>query len=555
MGPSFNLISSQWLPVRRASGRMELIRPDEITSGWTDPIVDVDLPRPDLRVALYEFLIGLFATACPPRDGDEWLDSWNEPLSPDQLSEFLRPMIPAFTLDGAGPRFLQDFEDLTGETLMPEALFLDAPGGNTLKLNKDFFVKRGRTSVLSRDAAALALYALQAFASSGGAGYRTSIRGGGPLTTLVFPGPLSQNGPRTLWHRLWANVPVSERPEPTDFEQIFPWLSPTRVSDKGQTTPPADAHPLQQFWGMPRRIRLAFVANTDGRPCDLTGRVDETIVVGLTTKNYGINYTGWQHQLTPHYRVKPTAVESLPVHAPEGRLGFRHWLGMTYRNSEGTSIPARAISDFLNERAADIEPTARREATIFAAGFAMDNAKAISFAEADMPLHATADPELRQRIASLAERAVGSVRDVEWLVGASVRRALYARDPKAGASTVENAKERLWDMLEGEFHALLDRAVQVLRGPEPEKDITALHERWLQTIRQRAFTIFDDTAPLDAFSIINPERIVEARRSLSLALAGYGPVGKKLFERIGLPPPEQKSKSRKSAAKTKESAQ
>src|SRR5581483_9396669 len=39
-------------------------------------------------------------------------------------------------------------------------------------------------------------------------------------------------------------------------------------------TTPAETHPLQAFWGMPRRIRLDFADNGEGLPCDLTGGVD-----------------------------------------------------------------------------------------------------------------------------------------------------------------------------------------------------------------------------------------------------------------------------------------
>ena len=76
-------------------------------------------------------------------------------------------------------------------------------------------VKRGGAPVLSRAAAAMALFTLQTYAPSGGAGHRTGFRGGGPLTTLALPGP-PPGEPPTLWHLLWANVgpgrPPARRP-------------------------------------------------------------------------------------------------------------------------------------------------------------------------------------------------------------------------------------------------------------------------------------------------------------------------------------------------------
>jgi CRISPR system Cascade subunit CasA len=78
----FNLIDRAWLPVRRASGGREIIRPSGLTGNLDDdPIVGPDWGRADLDVATLELLIGLLAVACPPHDGD-WLDRWNVPPSP-----------------------------------------------------------------------------------------------------------------------------------------------------------------------------------------------------------------------------------------------------------------------------------------------------------------------------------------------------------------------------------------------------------------------------------------------------------------------------------------
>ena len=136
-----------------------------------------------------------------------------------------------FNLDGDGPRFMQDIEPLKGDPSPVEALLIEAPGANTVKLNKDLLIKRGGVRVMSRAAAAMALHTLQQFASGGGAGHRTSLRGGGPLVTLAIPGPFAAGAP-TLWQRLWINVPQGLPPELSQVESIFPWLAPTKTSAK-----------------------------------------------------------------------------------------------------------------------------------------------------------------------------------------------------------------------------------------------------------------------------------------------------------------------------------
>src|SRR5690606_21081264 len=149
---------------------------------------------------------------------------------------------------GPEARFFQDLDDLDGGVVTPvSALFMDAPA--------EHFIKPGNVDVLSRRGATLAVMTLQTNAPAGGAGHRTSVRGGGPLTTLVVPGP-SGDKPATLWQRLWANVP--ERfgaNSETDLGSVFPWVASTRTSEKTspfRTTTTLDVHKTQAFFGMPR---------------------------------------------------------------------------------------------------------------------------------------------------------------------------------------------------------------------------------------------------------------------------------------------------------------
>ena len=112
---------------------------------------------------------------------------------------------------------------------------------------------------------AIALYALQQFAPSGGAGNRTSMRGGGPLSTFVLPGAAGGRRP-SLWRAILANLAQARQVRVRGARicrKILPWLAPTLVSDKAHgerlvSEGDPDTHPLQAFFGMPRRIALRF---------------------------------------------------------------------------------------------------------------------------------------------------------------------------------------------------------------------------------------------------------------------------------------------------------
>jgi CRISPR system Cascade subunit CasA len=449
------------------------------------------------------------------------------------LDAAFAPFRHAFTLDGDGPRFLQDFAALDASIESVEKLLIEAPGEQGVKKNTDLLVKRGRAARLSRATAAIALYTLQSWAPAGGAGNRTGLRGGGPLLTLVVP-----EGKTSLWHLLWANVPCGTVPAAADLPRVFPWLAPTRESQAGSVVTPANAHKAQVWWGMPRRIRLVFEASN--APCDLTGAADEIVVTGWQQRPYGANYAAWSrgHPLTPYYRMKPGDPEWLPVHPQPGGIGYRHWLGLVLASPDGLRVPAACVS------------TARERGIgrmhLLAAGFDMDNMKARGFVESEMPLPGAADAASRLRIDKLAVSLVHGAEAAASLTRSAVRAALFNRDAKvkADAEVLNLAREKLWEATEGAFFAALNNPGEHLGtddNPNPEQRF------WLTILRRAAIGIFDELAPLAADMSAHAARLSNARRELLSGLGGYGAGGKALFEALNIPPPERlaKTKTRK----------
>ena len=234
MPAMLNLVSDPWIPVLRRSGR-GTIRPDQIAE---NDVLRPDWPRPDLNLACYELLIGLVCLAQPPNGSDDRA----HPPDAATLRAAMKPLAPAFNLLGDGPRFLQDLEPLEGNGNSPEMLFIDSAGESTAKKNADLMVRRGRYPALPLPLAAMALYTLQAFAPSGGAGNLTSMRGGGPMVTLVKPAA------EGLWPLVWANVPQGEPLGPEKLDEL-PWMRNTEtskpVSKKRRITVPRSDNPIQ----------------------------------------------------------------------------------------------------------------------------------------------------------------------------------------------------------------------------------------------------------------------------------------------------------------------
>lgn len=513
-----NLISDPWIPVRRVDGSRETIAPWQLTEGIADnPIVAAASPRPDFDGALTQFLIGLLQTTCAPPDVFTWRQWRREAPDPESLRERFATVAHAFELEGERA-FMQDHTpaQLTNE-LDIGALLIEAPGEQTLKQNKDHFIKRGGVVQLCPACVAMALFSLQTNAPSGGKGYRTGMRGGGPLTTLVLG--------NTLWETCWLNVrEKSEHLGDGDVKNSdadrFPWLAATRTSEaksKTEITTPVDVHPDQQFWAMPRRIRLTGEELPVPGICDLCGMTSTRVYRRWVTRNYGVNYEGFEHPLSPHYMQdgKPN-----PVHPQPGGIGYRHWLGLVASSPNGARRPAKVVERFRVQ--------AREDGRIWAFGFDMDKMKARCWHDATMPLLSV--PEGRDSdFKALVEKLIEGADRVADVLRDRVKDALLGDGRARG--DLSFVQSHFWAATEAAFydHAKRLRAGLATPGAEiPVMEIPVM-ESWLATLRNVALSVFDHYAQAGDFDAVDPRRIATARNDLSKAL-----YGKNLRGRLGL---------------------
>ncbi len=148
-------------------------------------------------------MLGLLQTSF--RKDAASFDNIGSELDFEELREALLSLEHAFQFGPDSPSFMQDFEALTGDKVQVASLLPDVPGAQTTKFNKDHFIKRGVTEYLCPHCLALALFSLQLNAPAGGKGYRTGLRGGGPMTTLIELQEYQGNQQTPLWD-LWLNV-------------------------------------------------------------------------------------------------------------------------------------------------------------------------------------------------------------------------------------------------------------------------------------------------------------------------------------------------------------
>lgn len=538
-GMTISLLDERWISVRDHDGTQSKIAPCQITEGEGLRYAALTASRPDFNGALAQFLIGLLQTAFAPEDDKAWRKLWDAPPTPERLRQAFEPYQAAFVLDGDGPRFMQDLALREGESKPIAGMLMDAPGGNTVRNNQGHFIKRDVVSALCPNCAAMALFSLQTNAPSGGQGHRVGLRGGGPLSTLLFPRDL---GPG-LWHFLWLNVlPQDQFPAAASSrEKIFPWLAPTLTSEKNQKVTPQQADALQMYWGMPRRIRLAFSASHGN--CDLCGAHSDHLVADYITKNFGASYEAWQHVLSPHSR-ESAETPPLPLHGQPGGIGFRHWAGVVVSDEGGNSRGSRQPAKILSYHKSSFD---RRtvSANLWAFGYDMDNMKARAWVDSRMPLLLAA-PERQEAFEALSKGYVAAAGESFGYLRSMAKAAFYGEPSQNGGKLnwkyppntpkdgtfYDTLSNDYWRRGEAGFFEHLRKALDCVDA-EQEQVVT---ESWLNALGQLVLQCFDAAVNSVESGDGRVKAVIFARAQLKRMLFGDA-----LRGLLGLPQREQKT--------------
>jgi len=531
----FNLIDERWIPVRRRDGSPDKIAPHEVTKGFADnPVVALDAPRPDFNGALIQFLIGLVQTTAAPDDEGDWEELLTAPPSPKSLHERFMTVHDAFNLGGNGPRFMQDFEKFEADEGCIDGLLIDMPGDSTREKNKDHFVKRNTVVCMCPSCCAAALFTMQTNAPEGGRGYLTSLRGGGPLTTLV----LGDERHSSLWHSIWLNTLVNgdflricgNSDKNTDSD-MFPWFVKTRT---GVKTAPIEVHPAQMYWGMPRRIRLNLEKGEQGQ-CDICGFYSDDLIVSYREKIQGNNYKGaWLHPLSPFF-YKDNAPSA--IHAQPGGVSYRNWLGLVLHDSKDNKTPARVVHEFINNRQRN-----DCQFRLWAFGYDMTHNNARCWYDSVMPL-ITVNPG---NIKNYENETANLIRTADIICGntkIAIKRATQGRpqfdpltrkikwkyqDIKKIPSDEQDERKKVlyaikdqstfmasdvffWQSTEKAFYAAL---YGLKKAFEVAGDNAEIHMTWHVSLCKAALDLFDLNVSEGLIEDVDPKRVVLARREL-----------------------------------------
>ncbi|HCX89032.1 MAG: type I-E CRISPR-associated protein Cse1/CasA [Deltaproteobacteria bacterium CG12_big_fil_rev_8_21_14_0_65_43_10] len=531
----FNLIDKKWIPVKRRDGTPDMIAPWEVTDLFAEnPVVSLNAPRPDFNGALIQFLIGLVQTVAAPANRMEWKEKLNKPPESEELKTIFASVRHAFELSGDGPRFMQDLEKFEADEGCIDGLLIDMPGDSTRKMNKDHFVKRNTVARMCPTCCATALFTMQTNAPEGGRGYLTSLRGGGPLTTLV----LGDERHSSLWHSIWLNTLVNDdflricgnSDKNTDSDK-FPWLGKTRT---GVKTAPIEVHPAQMYWGMPRRIRLNLEKGEQGQ-CDICGIYSDDLIVSYKEKIQGNNYKGaWLHPLSPFF-YKNNAPSA--IHAQPGGVSYRNWLGFVQEDSSNQRVPARIVHEFR-----EVRMQSDWQFRLWAFGYDMTHNNARCWYDSVMPI-ITVNPD---DVKNYENETANLIRTADIICGntkIAIKRATQGRpqfdsltrnikwkyqDIKKIPSDEQDERKKVlyaikdqstfmaidvffWQSTEKAFYVAL---YSLKKAFEVADDSVEIYKTWHGALCKASLELFDFNFSEGLIEDVDPKRVVLARREL-----------------------------------------
>lgn len=506
-----NLLTSKWLEVKRLDGSKEIIAIKEINNDWeNNPIISLNFPRPDWNAAVLEFIIGVFFLSMAPKNTEDWGIAFENPPNSDEIEAKLAPFAQYFDFDGEGTCAFQDFDDLSNAEIKPlSGLLIDAVGENAIRNNSDLFIKRNETFYLCLEYAAAALITLQTYAPAGGAGHRTSMRGGGPLTTLIKPIRLSKNY-CIIWDAIWANVPEKPEEDKLVFEKALPWLASTIVSPNGEKVIEEGNPKALSFFATPRRIRMEF---SEEVKCSVSGKQGKS-AIGFKTQNYGANYLHWIHPLSPYREDKKEGL--LPLHPNAGQSDYGDWLA--WWGAKG--VAALVIREW-QKRKDKIRRKLFHPEQIIALGYDLDNAKARQWIEVEipfLPLYGT-NSQAKNLVAEVT-KLVGSTDETSRKLLYYAKIAIYGLKTDAGYKNPDNLPmdtfkeigDSLWNKTEAQFRSIIDEAQELILN---DMETTELRIKWRDFLKKSAGDIFEDSIDIDGLCVENPHRVLWARKHLS----------------------------------------
>lgn len=289
-----NLLEAPWIPVRAddGAGAFRLLTYRDLLC---EPVEHwpISLPRDDLELACLQLLVCMTQVMFLPDDDMALRQRLVAPLSQADFDAGTAPFLDWFDLDHPTQPFMQTKGVKAAEPTPIQKLLIGLPEGN----NHAFFNEAGEVGQVSGPVAAIALFNQASNCPSFGGGFKGSLRGGAPITTLLFD--------RDLRRMVWRNVLTLPRAEerqiaaPGPAEDQPTWVTP--IAEKSTIHWNQIGLMRGLFW-QPAHVEL--VKAGQARACDVLGGEPTAGYRAFLKEKFNFTVEGvWPH---PHGAMNMT---------------------------------------------------------------------------------------------------------------------------------------------------------------------------------------------------------------------------------------------------------
>ena len=287
---SFNLLTENWIPVQQ-QGQFETISLKRLLC--KDEDWQICQSRDDMELAALQLIVCLVQVVFMPDDEDKLLDAYKKPMKEADYDKGIEPFVEWFDLLHPKYPFMQRTDVKANKIKSVQALLTGLPEKtSTSASSHKFFNEIEDVNSLNIELATIALFNRAINSPSEGGGFKSSLRGGAPATTLILNERLRQT--------IWCNVLTKESVQTRypDFalnpENDLPtWMNPIV--------------PNSEFYS----YQIGFRRGLFWQPAKIKLVVDESQVIGIETEkmNYKLKDEPAHRWLHPHSPKKWSGLE------------------------------------------------------------------------------------------------------------------------------------------------------------------------------------------------------------------------------------------------------
>lgn len=287
-----DLLTDAWIPVRPVDGgQPQAVTLEQLLCGsetW-----QLCLPRDDMELAALQLLVCLVQVTWLPADGTALRQALKTPMSRQEFDRGIARWPQVFRLDHPEYPFMQ----IRGVPAKERTGMDKLLAGLTGATNCAFVNEPGQGEALCGGCAAIALFNQANNAPGFGGGFKSGLRGGAPVTTLIQATDTQRADLRTT---LWLNVLTRDSlrdlfGEDPDLEQPPVWCQPIKA---GSTIAAPAIGLLRGLFWQPCHIELCPPAG-EGR-CSGCGLYATQRYTGFYKAKFGFSVEGlWPHPHSP----------------------------------------------------------------------------------------------------------------------------------------------------------------------------------------------------------------------------------------------------------------